>query len=775
DRDTFNFFTDEGLIPNYAFPEAGVILRSVIYRKKQAVQEGERNYDTWVYEYERSAVSAIAELAPENQFYAGGRKVKVDQIDMTVSDVETWRLCNNCSHAEMVGQHGEKKACPKCGSLMWADEGQKATMLRMRTVFATSEDRESRIGDDSDDREPTFYNKHILVDFEQKDCVAAYRIDNDELPFGFEFIRKATFREINFGEKGETEKNIRVAGTEMPSRGFTVCRHCGKVQNKKGEIKHAYTCPSRDKDSEKNLTDCLFLYRDFSSEAIRMLLPVTTFSGADRKLHSFVASLHLGLKQKFGGNIDHLQTTVYEEPVPDSEYRKKYLVLYDTVPGGTGYLKELTSSEEKLMEVFEKALNVLKACSCNQDAVKDGCYRCLYAYRSSYNMSETSRSAAVELLSDILRHKENLVKTASIADIKVNALFDSELEALFIKSLEKIYSEETSVTIKKELVNGKPGYFLKIGEQAYNIEPQVLFGNKDNVSVVSKADFVFWPAKKQSKRKPVVVFLDGWEFHKDRIGKDMAQRMAFPQSGAYHVWSLTWRDVDSKFGKVSDYYVNYLDPAAAPNKQFSKLKQSFKDKVEYLDGIHSNNSFDWFIQFLENPNEKKWSATAFIYSLMYLEIPPAENTAEWANKLREGFPVDIAERCLSLAEPRFCGSMDVQGLSEEMPVQIFAGVEQSAVNQCDCTKLRIACLLDDSDTHLKKTHAESSWTGFLRLYNLFQFISCSYSVTDSGMSQHAYDPLKLLEVGKQEKKADEECAQSEWLEIRDYIDEELHG
>ena len=80
DRDTFNFFTDEGLIPNYAFPQAGVILRSVIYRKKEKVQEGESSYDTWVYEYERSAVNAIAELAPENQFYAGGRKVKVDQI-----------------------------------------------------------------------------------------------------------------------------------------------------------------------------------------------------------------------------------------------------------------------------------------------------------------------------------------------------------------------------------------------------------------------------------------------------------------------------------------------------------------------------------------------------------------------------------------------------------------------------------------------------------------------------------------------------------------------
>jgi len=388
-------------------------------------------------------------------------------------------------------------------------------------------------------------------------------------------------------------------------------------------------------------------------------------------------------------------------------------------------------------------------------------------------MSETSRNAAVELLSDILRYKENLIKTDSIANIKVNALFDSELEARFIESLRKMSSEETSVTIKKELVNGKPGYFLKIGEQAYNIEPQVLFGENNAISVVSKADFVFWPAKKQSKVKPIVVFLDGWEFHKDRIGKDMAQRMAFPQSGAYHVWSLTWRDVDSKFGKASDYYINYIDPAAVPNKQFSKLKQSFKDKVEFLDGIHCNNSFDWFIQFLKNPDENKWSATAFIYALMYLEIPPSKKTTEWADKIRECFTGDIADRCFSLAEPRLCGVMDIQGSLEEMSVQIFAGVEQSAVNQCGCAELRIACRLDDSEAHLKKIHADASWTGFLRLYNLFQFIPCSYFVANSGMAQHAYDPLKLLDIGKQEKKTDEESNQSEWLEIREYVEEIL--
>ncbi|RLB65522.1 MAG: hypothetical protein DRH04_10405, partial [Deltaproteobacteria bacterium] len=86
DRDTYNFFTDEGLLPNYAFPEIGVMLNSLIYRRKSKVQEGEGSYETWNYEYERPAASALAELAPENTFYAGGRRVRIDQVDMTVSE-----------------------------------------------------------------------------------------------------------------------------------------------------------------------------------------------------------------------------------------------------------------------------------------------------------------------------------------------------------------------------------------------------------------------------------------------------------------------------------------------------------------------------------------------------------------------------------------------------------------------------------------------------------------------------------------------------------------
>jgi len=221
DKDTFNFFTDEGLLPNYAFPEVGVQLQSVIFRKKMKVQKGEGSYETWTYECERPASSALQELAPANTFYAQGRRVNVDQVDMTLSEIQTWRFCNHCTHKEMLGGGQETKVCPQCGSPLWADAGQKRIMLQMRQVFAATPDRKSRISDDSDDRDPVFYNRQMLVEFDEKFLLDAWRIDAD-IPFGFDFLTNVDFCEINFGEKTEIGEKITIAGVNdgiVPLRG----------------------------------------------------------------------------------------------------------------------------------------------------------------------------------------------------------------------------------------------------------------------------------------------------------------------------------------------------------------------------------------------------------------------------------------------------------------------------------------------------------------------------------------------------------------------------
>ena len=112
-RNTYEFLTDEGLIPNYAFPEKGVTLRSVIYRRRERGAGEEGGYDQEVYEYERPAVSALSELAPENEFYAGSRHVSITRIDTRVSGIESWRLCRSCAYCEKLEPRDDHTTCPR--------------------------------------------------------------------------------------------------------------------------------------------------------------------------------------------------------------------------------------------------------------------------------------------------------------------------------------------------------------------------------------------------------------------------------------------------------------------------------------------------------------------------------------------------------------------------------------------------------------------------------------------------------------------------------------
>ena len=85
-----------------------------------------------------------------------------------------------------------------------------------------------------------------------------------------------------------------------------------------------------------------WLYRELRSEAIRIRLPVSDSLDAheaDVATTSMIAALTLGLRKYFKGNVQHLRTDVQILPNPQNpEERLRYLVVYDTVPGGTGYL-----------------------------------------------------------------------------------------------------------------------------------------------------------------------------------------------------------------------------------------------------------------------------------------------------------------------------------------------------------------------------------------------------------------------------------------------------
>lgn len=742
-KNMFNFLSDEGLLPNYAFPESGVVLRAVLYRRERPDGQNKRAYERVSYEYHRAASAAISEFAPANSFYAGGRKLNIDQIDVSTAQSARWRLCPNCSYAQLEETGRNVASCPKCGSVEWADSGQVRSMLRVQMVYSEADYTKSIIGDE-ERRATVFYLKQLLVDVDEEDIVSAYQVGGEEFPFGYEFVRKANLREINFGENDIVGEKISVAGVDEVRKGFMICRSCGKVQRPGEPARHAMTCRARKQlpGQESAIEECLFLYREFDTEALRILIPSTTMDWSKARQESFVAGFMLGLRGYFG-NVDHLDYCVSEVPVSESAYRKQYLVIYDSIPGGTGYLKQLMHSEASMIHVLEKAISILENCSCNQDPQKDGCYRCLYAYRQSRNIGEISRKEALKLLRKIVATKDDITAVPGIGSIAVNSLFESELERQFIAAFEEMSSEELPIRLSKAVINNKEGYNLQVGKCLWSVEPQVWMEQTMGVQETSRADFVFRPLRPSQDQKPIAIFTDGFQYHKDSIDYDTLQRLAIQKTENYRVWTLTWRDVQHVFQPQGEYCPPVLKPEAMPSGQ-----TMYRPVIEHANVLELQpeqlNAFELLIQYLGNPDaERIFKAHAKAYALSLLQPNQILNQVSfesWNEIMKpilynlgaDDAPFVFGDTIFAQWYPR-----RTQGL------KVVAGVSKAEMQRDRHTTVPIVYSVFDDGLDRDRAF-EASWNAFWSFANMMQFLPVFAAVTTQGIHTSIYGSLSTM-------------------------------
>jgi len=753
----FNFLSDEGLLPNYAFPESGIVLKAVLFRKEDqdvamGAAESKRKYEKMIYEYNRSASSAISEFAPLNNFYVDGRKLEINQIDMSTAKTAKWRLCPSCSHAQEEVTGKDVAACPQCGSTAWSDSGQVRSMLKVQMVYSNMDYTKSLIGDESEDRSSKFYSKQLLVDVnEETDINKAYRMDNDEFAFGYEFVKKATLREINYGEKDLSGEKLIVAGNEDVRKGFKICKYCGMIQDEKGKEKHTKFCKANLPQSgfvsqNDAIEDCLFLYREFQTEAIRILIPSTTMDATGVRQESFTAAFMLGMKEYFG-NVDHLRACLSEVPVYDANYRKQYLVIYDSVPGGTGYLKQLLQNKNSLIQIFESALMVLEQCSCRLDDQKDGCYHCLYAYRQSNNIGQISRRAAIKMLKLILSGKDNIEEIEKLGNIPVNSLFESELERRFIEAIAQTGNDKRSVTVNKELVNGKEGYRLKINRQIWEIEPQVVLDERMGVQFMSRADFVIWPVKVSSNQKPVAIYTDGFAFHKDKVDDDTLKRESIRISRNFRVWTLSWKDVQNVFSSQGEYFTSMLEPTLMPNGN-----KMYKNTIEALGANELTpdrleKPFEFLINYLElDESERIFTAHAKAFGLSLLDVGNLQNKFsynEWNLNLQNSLSaIDYFDNEFKFGQTIF-GSWNPRKTNVHNKVLAGINIDEMQTKKLDAEVLVCAVLDDKKENRTDKY--EEEWNGFWQYYNLMQFSSTFIGLTKTGIDKGIYGDLMPVE------------------------------
>ena len=728
---TLNFLTDEGLIPNYAFPEEGVTLRSVILRKPET---GDGNGKTRKQEFEhvRPAEAAITELAPGNSFYVEGRKLTIDQVSIDKDDYESWHFCHSCSHLEPVSQESEQYTeCPRCHCQAWRDTSLKQQMLKMRQVFVTAWDKKVRNLDQKDDRDLTAFNKQTSIDYDRTAVRKSYSLRSGGAVFSFDFLDLITLREVNFGEDRMDANVIQIGGKNLHGIGFQVCSSCGKIQpsNGKKEKRHDITCRHYGKEiGGEKFEHTFLLYRELKSEAIRLLIPSLN-QDEGRDTQSFVAAIHLGLREVFGGHLHHLKLSVQQLPISGGNMRSQHVFIYDSVPGGTGYLKDLTRNSDAFIRVLEKARTALVDCTCAKDPALDGCYQCIKAYRFRFVHNQISRSTALRQI-DLILENRSAIEERSPDEALINPLLESELERRFIEALR----QTDGFQLSPELVEGRPGYLLRVATSAWKVIPQQELGPKQGIALLSRPDFIIKPLR-PSKGLPIAVFLDGFAYHADssldnnRIASDLAKRNAIRQSGKYHVWSLTWADLKgsvapgqsllSTLGVNLSPILGQLTPELVHFPCFSQAKwSSWNLLLTYLQHLAKSD---------DPEPSRQWRVAASIVASNSTQRVPTD-----ALGLEQAL-----DRLILGHSPQVSGcanSTYSASISESGPYRLLASIPIASL-QIKSTEGALGALWFDDVGHKPSVEFQQEWQELLRMSNLFQFVPRFLVITQRMIEQ----------------------------------------
>lgn len=710
------FLTDKGVLPNYAFPEEGVKLTSILSRRNDGAVP--RDEDGLLHvEYSRPASSALSEFAPGQFFYANGRQVKIDRIEIGKEDLDRWTFCPACSHVTNRIEGAESRTCPQCGDEMWSDSGSEHDVVQLKSVISVNSEEKAAIRD-GDQRDQRQFDR-VLMPFHGPEDIATSWFTSKETgaPFGFEFLPSCTFRDFNFGSKS-TLPGPKIAGDRRPSQPFLICKHCGALQGPpRGEDDRGTHPPScivnRETDMPRDRWETgVFLMRKFDTEAIRIVIPVVG-DADDDDLKSFVAAINLGMRRHFAGKVDHIRSTIFQAQL-NGMTKVRSLYLYDAVPGGSGYLRQIGEHPDTMRQVIKSAADALRDCSCNQEPDRNGCFRCVKPYRSQFGPGEPDRDRARQMMEAILEKWDSLTRTETGIDESIRgALVESVLEKRLLRTLSDFYGD--GALSPQVLPGGRRGFVLRAGRsdapRLWTIEPQVQIDARYRGLPRKRVDFLLTPVGR-SGGLPVVIEMDGIEYHANSVAQDLLDRMLMIRSGQVRVWTLSWRDLAPE----DKGYLNPLSENALGAQMTGPLGHAlanplFSAHAEAVRALQTVSTLDALKHLLDGEDDNDTA----IRSVLVRGL------------VKGGRPLDHLPRHAALSETGrlFLASSEVAEHVGTGSLDLYLACEKISPTEwtqsdSDIRLLLHAVLPDPGEVPAAKALYTEAWRGLWRLVNLFQ-------------------------------------------------------
>lgn len=738
---------DLGLLPNYALIDATTTLDATVFWPEGTTDEGRDRYKSKSFSYGRPRGFALSELAPGNTFYAEGYKHRITGIDIVTGrdqDWRHWRFCPSCGYVRTENAENDITPCPRCGEAGIADSGSLRQIVQPSVVTARDKREDARIGDESDDRDRRFYTVVDMVDIDPDHFAKGKSWRHTKEIFGVDYTRRAVIRRINAGPLSiGAQENDQLAGQPVRIAPFHVCTACGAASadgrpvfdddrdavdnsaNRQRELKHHTPwCPLR-RGKKGIRQEAVLLAHELETEALRILLPAATVL-VKEKVHSFQAALRLGVDDAFGGDPQHLDTTLATMPDRDTVEKRHFLVLYDRLPHGTGYLDRLTDPLA-FRQVLEGARRLLVECPCDGEGGQ-ACHRCLYRYADEQNIERVSRQAALEILDELLGTDTDAWDTKPVGNtdqIGLDGQVESDLEARFLKALRGWAGQRGDAVLEE---SGDNSAYLRLDEVG-TVHGWRLTAQRNEG--FTRTDFTF--ERVDGPKEKITVYLDGHRFHAtrrhNRLAGDADKRNRLRGEGRV-VFQLTWDDLDA-FEQQTNTAESSAGREAAepvwppyPRSAQDVAKQLYADRGgDDLAATTFTDPMTMLLSYLRSPDDAAWSrrASAVVGGLLGTDKEilvgngTPDQTLQTLNRLLDAWGhtdgIDPAP---------------VQGTGT---LNLFQTCDQSGLPVAflvDGTTGRwsaLACLDDTAPDQLGTPEHKTRWRSWLQWSNVLQFLA----------------------------------------------------
>jgi len=353
-----SYLSEHAFLPGYAFPG------------EQATLEYEFGLDPII----RDARIAISEYAPGNLVYVDGRKIQVyglsfkrgavtSEEGLQLGDEDRYWLCKHCDYISL----GDTiRHCPSCKEELvgYFHFSAKHYVGEIRENISSAEEARRQRGYDIE--------RYLVMDNASK----ILRYDYGDVRL--EFIKNQQIFTVN---KGFCEPQLR-------GLGFEICPQCGRWRDphiRGWDRYHSESLGCQGRPQSLHLS-----HIDQSDVLIVELrkVPDDLHIGFYATLrNALLAGISVGLDAD-AGEVDGFDRSV----IKNGE-RHTHIVLFETIPGGAGYLEIASLS---LPRIAKTALEIITSCGCAKS-----CYACLRTYQNQREHNLLDKACVKDILSQI--------------------------------------------------------------------------------------------------------------------------------------------------------------------------------------------------------------------------------------------------------------------------------------------------------------------------------------------------------------------------------------